>query len=157
LLGLLVAVSLGLVDALGNVTPGRVLQLALGVLVGGIIGALGGFLGGAVGQVLLERFQLSLFLGVGLPVTGLLLRAAPGLFELLLRVAREEGARGAVKKTVNGLLGGALGGLIGGVLFLLLKNGLGWALHDESEDFWTPTAVGFVVLGLCIGLLIGLA
>ena len=52
------------------------------------------------------------------------------------------------RKLRNGLLGGAAGGFLGGLLFdLVARSGTGMASR----------AVAFVVLGLAIGLLIGLA
>jgi hypothetical protein len=62
-----------------------------------------------------------------------------------------------VGKVSKGVSGGALGGLLGGVFFLLLRAGWGRLLHERADAFWSPSATGFVVLGLCIGLLIGLA
>jgi hypothetical protein len=161
LLGLLLAVGLGIVDALNNVSPNRAVGLALGVLIGGLIGAVGGFLGGAVSQILLNRIP-SVLVGVvvqaaGWTFTGLLIGAAPGLFELLRRLFFSEATRGATKKTINGIVGGALGGLVGSVLYLALNGVLSLLLRDQADVFWTPAAVGFVVLGLCIGLLVGLA
>src|SRR5262249_24554584 len=82
---------------------------------------------------------------------------APGIYDLFARLMRDEDTRGARRKVLNGLLGGAAGGLLGGLLLLLL--GFGWklALGEMARDFWSPSATGFVGLGLCIGLLIGRA
>jgi hypothetical protein len=70
---------------------------------------------------------------------------------------REEELRGALRKLVNGVVGGTLGGLLGSALFLVLQLVWGKVFRDRVEDFWSPSATGFVALGLCIGLLIGLA
>lgn len=51
-------------------------------------------------------------------------------------------------KIRNGLIGGGLGGFIGGLLFNPMNALVGGAMSSR--------AVGFVILGLCIGLLIGL-
>ncbi len=67
--------------------------------------------------------------------------------------------RGAARrKLLNGLIGGAVGGLLGGVLYVSLR-GLWKVLFaaQPQELLWSPSAIGFVVLGVCIGLLIGLA
>jgi hypothetical protein len=90
-------------------------------------------------------------------MTGLLIGAAPCVFDVLARLAREEELGGALRKIVNGVLGGFLGGLLGSVLFLLLQAVWGLVFRDRVEDFWSPSATGFVALGMCIGLLIGLA
>jgi hypothetical protein len=60
-----------------------------------------------------------------------------------------------MRKVINGLIGGGIGGLIGGLLFIVLLLGLG-RLFDR-DDLLSSTAWGFVVLGACIGLFIGLA
>ncbi len=57
----------------------------------------------------------------------------------------------------NGLLGGGVGGLVGGFLFLALRGLWGIGLAERTDDFWSPSATGFVALGMCVGLLIGLA
>ena len=56
------------------------------------------------------------------------------------------------------MLGGGIGGLLGGVLSLALR-GLWKALYAEKPQnlLWSPSAIGFVVLGACIGLMIALA
>jgi hypothetical protein len=154
LLGALLGLGLGLVDALGG---GR--QVFLGVLRVGLalgVGGLAGFAGGAVGQV------LSVSLGgpgllIGWMITGLLIGAAPGLFDVLTGMARADDLRGVWRKVRNGLLGGTLGGVLGGGLYLWLDSAAVERFGTLAVDFWTPSALGFVVLGMCIGLLIGLA
>jgi hypothetical protein len=131
--------------------------VAVRVLFGGLVGGVGGFVGGMVGQVLYAWTQWQLFLILGWTVTGLLIGASPGIFDLLGRLARSEDTGGAVGKVVKGISGGALGGLLGGLLFLLLRAGWERLLGEQADAFWSPSATGFVVLGLCIGLLIGLA
>ena len=54
-----------------------------------------------------------LFLVLGWSVTGLLIGMAPGAYELLGALMRDEEVRGAWRKVVNGLLGGTVGGLLG--------------------------------------------
>ena len=54
-----------------------------------------------------------------------------------------------VRKVVNGVIGGVLGGLVGGVVYGLVSD-LEFLPHSGL-------ALGLVILGLCIGLLIGLA
>src|SRR5262249_44806882 len=49
------------------------------------------------------------------------------------------------------------GGVLGGILAMVLR--IIWTkIKPEGEDWlWSPTAMGFVALGMCIGLLVGLA
>jgi hypothetical protein len=169
-LGVLIGVGLGLVDAAWNVSLRRIVQVSLRVLFAVLGGAAGGFLGGWAGQALLESIGnvggsptlFALLEGgcvvLGWAVTGLLIGASLGVFDLLACAVRPANWRGASRKVRNCVLGGTLGGLIGGALSLVLK--LTWVrlLGDRPTDLlWSPSALGFVALGACIGLLIGLA
>ena len=156
-LGMMVALSLGLIDALWSLHWAQVHRIGARVLVAVAVGAVGGFLGGLVGQALYRFRHWSVFLIFGWAMTGLLIGAAPGVFDVLARLMREEDIGGALRKIVNGVLGGFLGGLLGSVLFLMLQSVWGLVFRDRVEDFWSPSATGFVALGMCIGLLIGLA
>jgi hypothetical protein len=158
LLGLLVALGVGLVDALWNLSLMRPVQVLLRVMVSVLVGCFGGLIGGTIGQVLFGLTDLSAFVIVGWAITGLLIGASVGAFEVLTSLASGQNLRGAVRKVINGVCGGALGGLLGGV-FLVLLRGVWGVLFRETplEQLWSPSAIGFVVLGMCIGLLIGLA
>src|SRR5262245_27597492 len=155
-LGLMVALGLSLVDALWNLTLRRWGQVALRVLVAVLVGAVGGLIGGMLGQWLLDLNQL-LFV-FGWTLTGLLVGTSIGVYEILEGLMRQENVTGAYKKLIKCLVGGAIGGLIGGLLALFLRNAWYKAFGDKDPDWlWSPTAWGFVALGMCIGLLVGLA
>jgi hypothetical protein len=155
-LGLLVALGLGVVDALWNLSLARIGQAVLRVAVALLIGAVGGLLGGLLGQWLYGLWGPLYVLGWTL--TGLLIGASVGAFELLAGLATNRDLAGAVKKLLKGLAGGAAGGLLGGTLSLLLGNAWAGIFHDKDAlALWSPTATGFVALGMCIGLLVGLA
>jgi hypothetical protein len=69
---------------------------------------------------------------------------------------REQELSWAVRRLLRGLVGGAVGGLLGGLLDW--KLGGAWEqLFRGKSNLWTPSLTGFIVLGLCIGLLIGVA
>lgn len=164
-LGMIVALALGLVDALWSFSLRQVLEVVPRVLIAGTFGTIGGLIGGLFGQAVLvglESPMLSWLQSpvwvVGWTITGLLIGSSLGVFDVLARFLRGEDARGARRKIFNGLLGGTFGGLLGGVLFLLLKKAWTGVFQDKDPDLlWSPSATGFVALGLCIGLLIGLA
>src|SRR5262249_38950670 len=126
-------------------------------LVGGGVGGLGGFMGGMIGQLLYLGTQQAAFLLVGWGLTGFLIGSAPGVYEWLSRVARDEESAGAARKVRDGVIGGRLGGILGGLFYLALLGMWGLAFEGRVDDFWSPAATGFVVLGACIGLMMGLA
>src|SRR5262245_39368656 len=155
-LGLMVALGLSLVDALWNLTLRRWTQVSLRVLVAVLVGAIGGLIGGMLGQLLLGVAGILFILGWTL--TGLLVGTSIGVYEMLSSLVSQRDATGARKKLLKCLIGGTVGGFIGGTLALLLKNAWTKALSDKDADWlWSPTAWGFVALGMCIGLLVGLA
>lgn len=157
-LGLLVACGLGLVDALWNLSLGQVGTVVLRVAAAMVVGGIGGFIGGFVGQVLYGRTEWRILLILGWTITGLLIGASVGAFDLLASVLQGEDAAAARRKILKGLIGGGLGGILGGLLYVLLQDFWGSVFHNRPEEkLWSPSATGFVVLGACIGLLIGLA
>jgi MFS family permease len=113
--------------------------------------------GGAIGQAFYGFFQYSAFLVVGWTFTGLMIGAAPGMYDLLERLLRKENRAGAVRKLIHGLIGGFVGGFLGGLIFLALQYLGALVFREVVTDPWTPVAAGFIALGLCIGLLIGTA
>lgn len=100
-----------------------------------------GFLGGAIGGAFGGLAGAAFYSAAGLPRTlgwiimGLGVGAAEGVYERSTRKLR------------NGLVGGTLGGLLGGLLF-------DWLATSGGGLF--SRAVGFVILGLSVGALIGL-
>jgi hypothetical protein len=151
-LGVLVVVGLSVVDALGNLHPVQAPRIAIAAGVG-LVGSLAG---AALGQLLYNATSLDAVRAAGLVVgwtmTGLLIGASLGVAELVQGITR-----GAVRKLVNGVLGGTLGGLLGGILYLFFGLVLGWIFGRSSDQLRSSSAVGYVTLGGCIGLFIGLA
>ena len=158
LLGMLLALGLSLVDASWSCSLKQFDRWGLRVLVAVLVGCLGGLIGGMIGQALYGHLQSPVFLILGWTITGLLIGVSLGVFDLLSRLIRQEDTSGARRKLVNGLLGGAVGGVLGGILFLLLKVSWTGIFHNKpADELWSPSATGFVALGMCIGLSIGLA
>jgi hypothetical protein len=162
LLGGVVALGVGLADALGGLSGRPGSQAAGRVLAAAGVGCVGGFLGALTGQLLVRAASRpggaleSVFGVVGWTVTGLAVGASVGTFDLLASLSRAQDPAGARRKVVHGLLGGALGGLVGGSLHLALRAGLS-RLFPEGKELISPGAFGFVALGVSIGLLTGLA
>ena len=160
-LGLLLALGLGLVDALANdAQRDHGQQSALRLLLSVLVGAVGGVIGGFIGQALVEATggALPALVVVGWTLTGILIGTAPSAYDYLGAVLRREDRRGVNRKLRNGLIGGAFGGLIGGVLSVYLHGIWAGLFPDaDAKDLWSPGATGFVALGACIGLTVPLA
>ncbi|HYV39869.1 MAG TPA: FHA domain-containing protein [Gemmataceae bacterium] len=157
-LGMMIALGLGLVDTLWSVAITRLPLITMRVGVGVLVGCLAGLLGGIVGQALYGLTGWEVFYVFGWTLTGLLVGSSVGVFELLASVVLQKDFSGSLKKLIKALIGGALGGLIGGVLSLVLKVAFDSLFQGKDvNELWGPTAWGFVALGMCIGLLIGLA
>jgi hypothetical protein len=156
-LGLSVALAVGLVDSLWVLSLRQAGQVALRAGTAVLVGCVGGFFGGLLGQAFYGWTEWSVFLVLGWTFTGLLVGLSIGVFEMVAGVIRGDWS-GARRKLVNGLLGGAVGGLLGGILYLILGAISRFLFGARPQGLlWSPSAIGFVVLGVCIGLLIGLA
>lgn len=154
--GTLVALALGLVDGLWNFSVHRWGQIVPRVACSVLVGAVGAVVGGVAGQVLYETWR-GLFV-VAWALTGLLIGASLGAFDFLWGYVHRENVRGASRKVVRGLLGGTAGGLLGGLISLELRDLWAGVFPGRPlEQLWSPSATGFVALGLCIGVMIGLA
>jgi hypothetical protein len=155
-LGVIVAFALSIVDGMWN-SASSFLSLLPRIVVSVGIGCVGGLVGGLIGQTLFTLADLSGFIVFGWTCTGMLIGASVGGYDVLLRLLRKEELRGAIKKIVNGTIGGTLGGFIGSVLFLILRGALSRFTGRPADELLSSSALGFVALGACIGLLIGLA
>jgi len=60
------------------------------------------------------------------------------------------------QKLLFGVFGGFLGGLIGGSTYETLANLFGWMGFDRDVAIAVGGSVGLVLLGMCIGLMMGL-
>ena len=155
-LGLLVAAGVGGVDAkLNAVGFQRVVRVLVCMGVGLVGGALGGLIGEAIHGIKFgeppnqNRIGENL-LFIGWMLVGVAIGASIGVFDILRSAMTGQDVGTAVKKTLNGIYGGLLGGFVGGVIF-------GFCLKYLTQLPNGSLAIGLVIVGLCIGLLIGLA
>ena len=147
LLGLFVAGVIGLLDALQNAVG---FQRVVRVLLCMVIGALGGMLAGLIGQLFYNALGGQLWcLLIGWILIGMLIGASIGLFDLFRALASKQESGAPLRKTLNGVIGGCLGGLIGGLPFGVLMSNPNLPRSN--------LLIGFVLLGLCIGLMVGVA
>ena len=159
-LGLSIALALALVDALWVYSLRNVLRIVPRVATAIVVGTMGGLLGGLVSQALYGWKEWAVFLVFGWTITGFLIGVSLGVFDLLSCLLRGQDPGAALRKILKGLMGGTVGGIVGGILSLMLLAGWTRLLGGDQEvesRLWSPSAWGFVALGACIGLLIGLA
>jgi hypothetical protein len=150
-LGALLGLALGLVDALACQSVQRLDSTLPRVLFALAAGGVGGFGGGLVGQTTGAPLVGWVFMGV-------LIGLGTGAFDFLASALRGKDARSGWRKMRNGLLGGAVGGLLGGVAFLVLRAAWLAAGGDPLEDsLWLPGTTSFAVLGGGIGLAVGMS
>ena len=144
LLGMFVAAVIGLLDAILNAVGFQ--RLVRVVLCAGL-GFLGGAVGGVVGQLLNTYLSFPIF--IGWILAGVLIGASIGAFDLMRAISSGEDVMQAIKKMLNGIYGGFLGGFLGGLPYTFLAG---------NEDFpRSSLAASLVLLGMCIGLMVGLA
>ena len=157
-LGMLVALGLSIVDSIWNLSLRQFGQIFLRVTIAVVVGCVGGLMGGLIGSFLYTKTTWIGFIIVGWTFTGFLIGTSIGVFEILSSLVRQQDMSGSRRKLVNGMLGGTVGGILGGVLFVLLNTVWVGLFKDKTRDqLLSPSALGFVILGMCIGLLIGLA
>jgi hypothetical protein len=66
------------------------------------------------------------------------------------------GFGGAIRKLLNATIGGFVGGLVGGIIYVIVEA-IFKAILGGQGRVHSGSLVGFVVLGVCIGLAVGLA
>jgi hypothetical protein len=160
-LGVVVALGLSILDASFNVS-GQIGKVMLRVLVAIVAGMFAGLFGSFVGQSLYywsanATFQQIAFI-LGWTIVGLLIGVSICSFELFSSLLSGKDFGGAMKKLVKCTIGGTLGGILGGVIATLILYLSTSVFHGRDPNaLWTPIAVGFVAIGACIGLLVGLA
>lgn len=149
--GTLIGAGLSLLDSIWN--SRSLLFTFCHTLIAAIFAGVGGFLGGIIGEFLFN-IHSSLIIA-GWLFTGLLIGMAISAFELLISLSNNQARSFAISKALKCMAGGAMGGLMGGGIFYSVL--LLWVTWFGPGIFWTPAAIGFSVLGICIGLFIGLA
>lgn len=158
LVGLFVASTIGLLDALLNAVG---FQRVVRSVVCLIVGMFGGLVGGAIGQMLYGAANNPVFRVLGWAIVGIAIGASIGVFDILRAVTANQPLGQARRKMINGMIGGTVGGVLGAVFFEMVGRGFA-ALAGVVKDIQpgtmhSPRAIGLVILGICIGLLIGTA
>jgi MFS family permease len=150
ILGLCVAAAVGLMDALLNAVG---TQRLTRVLLCSLLGLVGGALGGLIGGFAVKQAGIPLLTLPGWLLVGALVGGSVGTFDVLRAIGAGEDLKAANRKLINGVLGGLLGGFLGGLPFTLIYSSQFLSDHLPHSRL----TLGLVLLGLCIGLMIGLA
>jgi hypothetical protein len=154
--GMAVALGLAVVDGLWNQSRRRLRLVALRGLAGAVIGLVVSVPGAFLGQMLVNATGKEGLAVVGWTLTGLLIGTSVGVYDTVTRLSQGGHLGGALRKVLHGTLGGCIGGLLGGALYVLIRGNLSFGGRNP-DDLFSSSALGFVVLGVCIGLLVGLA
>jgi len=147
LLGATVGVCIGgAIGAVDGLTVSRSWRrLARGVFLGSLIGLLGGLIGLVIGEVIFKFAGGGVWSrAVGWALFGFLVGTSEGWWQQ------------SRAKRWYGAMGGLLGGLIGGSTYERLSTLLRTVTHDRELALTVGSAVGLIILGACIGFLIGL-
>lgn len=162
-LGLCVALGLSLLDAIFNLSLSKFGQVAMRVMAAVFFGTFAGMIGAAIGGSLYQLLKnvaviSSLTFIVGYTIVGFLVGISICFFELGVNFARKKDVGWAVKKVAKCLTGGTIGGILGGSIAASLQYLAGKIFTDKDPSLlWSPTAIGFIAIGACIGLLIAVA
>lgn len=151
----------GLIGLVSGIYQGSRRHAITGLVAGGVLGLICGPIGLAIGGTIYESIQGKTS---AIPVLGGIMDAvarALGWAAIGASLGAAEGAVGrSVKRTMQGLVGGLLGGFLGGVGFTVASNVFApvQTLSTGQTEVGMPgRAVGLVLLGAGIGLMIGIA
>lgn len=154
-LGFAVALALSFLDATFNLTLRKFGKVLLTVFAAAAIGVFGGMCAGFIGgSAFFQTNWNSVFL-VSWIILGLLVGMSISFFQLVGSLVSQKDFGHAMKKFIKCLVGGTIGGVLGGIIALILTS-IGHFLWP-GKTVYSPTAIGFVAIGACIGLLVGLA
>ncbi|MBI2804972.1 MAG: FHA domain-containing protein [Planctomycetes bacterium] len=169
LLALVIALGLSFLDATFNVSLRQIgkviLRVFAAVFVGVFAGLFGSFIGGSLYYLAqkieteaIQRIFSAIAFIFGWTIVGLLIGLSICFFELVTGLVTRKDFGGAFKKFVKCVIGGTIGGILGGVVASAAQfvGGVVFSGRDPNK-LWTPTALGFIAIGACIGLLVGLA
>jgi hypothetical protein len=164
-LGFSIALGLSYLDASFNLTLrkfGRVMGRVIAAVIFGVFaGLFGGFVGGSLFH-LVQKLGLNEFVGLACfifcwTIVGMLVGTSICLFELLTSMFSRQDFGWAFSKLVKCFIGGTIGGGIGGFIAAVSIFLASKITNRDVDTLRSPTGIGFVAIGACIGLLVGLA
>lgn len=157
-LGFSIAFGLSFLDAVFNLTFSKVGGIFLRVFTAVLVGIFGGLFGGFIGGAFYKWTQWNSVFLVSWIIVGFLVGMSISFFQLVISLVTQKDFSGSLKKFIKCVVGGTVGGILGGIIALVLRTLVELLFKGADVDsLWAPTAFGFVAIGACIGLLVGLA
>lgn len=165
-LGLAIAFGLSFLDATFNLSLqqlGKVLgRVGAAVMVGVFGGLFGSFIGGALFFVVqrwewMPAFAAQVCFVLGWTIVGLLIGTSISFSEVVGSLLSKKDFGSSVKKLIKCFIGGMIGGILGGCIAAAILALARAVTGSSVEHLWSPSAIGFIAIGACIGLLVGLA
>lgn len=156
-LGFSVALWLSFLDAAFTLSLRKFGGILLRVGAAILVGIFGGLFGGLVGGAIYKWTQWDSVFLVSWIIVGMLVGMSICFFEVCASLLTAKDFGSAFKKFIKCVIGGTVGGLLGGLVALAMRKAAEVVFSGNVNDLNSPTAVGFVAIGACIGLLVGLA
>ncbi len=156
-LGFAIAFGLSFLDATFSVSLRQIGKVIMRVFAAVLVGIFAGLFGSFIGGALYWWSQWNASFLVSWTIVGFLIGMSIPFFEIAVSLITRKDFAGALKKFIKCVVGGTLGGILGGIVALILRVLAGFMSGTDIESLWAPTALGFIAIGACIGLLVGLA
>lgn len=157
-LGFSVALWLSFLDAAFSLTLRKFGKVILRVFAAVLVGIFGGLFGSFIGGSLYHWIQWDSIFMISWIIVGMLVGMSISFFELCASLVTATDFASAFKKFIKCAIGGTVGGFLGGLVALGLRKAAEFVFSGKDVNYlFSPTAIGFVAIGACIGLLVGLA
>jgi hypothetical protein len=163
-LGFAIAFGLSFLDAAFNLSMRKFGAVFGRVLAALLLGIVAGLFGGLVGGSLFHLVQqirvpllADLCMIIGYTIVGTMVGISICSAQLLASLVTRKDFGGAFRKLVKCFLGGTVGGILGGCVATLILVAVRTVSGSSVDHLRSPHGIGFVAIGMCIGLLVGLA
>ncbi|HZZ78289.1 MAG TPA: FHA domain-containing protein [Gemmataceae bacterium] len=157
-LGFSVALFLSFLDATFSLSLRNIGKVIMRVAAATLIGLFGGLLGSFIGGTVFHFLPWDSVFLIAWIIVGMLVGMSICAFEVSASLITATDFGSSLKKFIKCVVGGTVGGFLGGFVALILR----WLAEflfsgKDVNALLSPTAIGFVAIGACIGLLVGLA
>jgi hypothetical protein len=156
-LGFSVALWLSFLDAAFTLSLRKFGGIFLRVSAAIVVGVFGGLFGGLVGGAIYKWTQWDSVFLLSWIIVGMLVGMSICFFEVCASLVTAKDFGSAFKKFIKCAIGGTVGGFLGGLIALAMRKAAEFVFTGNVNYLFSPTAIGFVAIGACIGLLVGLA